>query len=74
MKTTLNSMRDLLKNTVCKGSRMDHVMLLSHCTTLQRLPEVIEKCVEVDPESSSCLSQVKSKVINNNNLFNHHVV
>lgn len=58
MKTTLNSMRDLLKNTVCKGSRMDYVMLLSHCTTLQRLPEVIEKCMEVDPESSPCLSQV----------------
>lgn len=58
MKTTLNSMRDLLKNTVCKGSKTDHVMLLSHCTTLKRLPEVIEKCVEVDPESSPCLSQV----------------
>ncbi|XP_068456505.1 uncharacterized protein si:dkey-250d21.1 [Clinocottus analis] len=58
MKTTLNSMRDLLKNTVCKGSRKDHVVLLSHGTTLQRLPEVIEKCMEVDPESSACLSQV----------------
>lgn len=58
MKTTLNSMRDLLRNTVCKGSKTDHVMLLSHCTTLTRLPEVIEKCVEVDPESSPCLSQV----------------
>ncbi|XP_058483006.1 uncharacterized protein si:dkey-250d21.1 [Solea solea] len=58
MKTTLNSMRDLLKTTLCKGSRIDHVMLLSHCTTLQRLPEVIEKCVAVDPESSPCLSQV----------------
>lgn len=61
MKTTLNSMRDLLKNTVCKGSRKDHVLLLSHCTTLQRLPEVIEKCMEVDPESSPCLSQVHLK-------------
>ncbi|XP_035480980.1 uncharacterized protein si:dkey-250d21.1 [Scophthalmus maximus] len=58
MKTTLNSMRDLFKNTLCKGSRMDHVMLLSHSSTLQRLPEVIEKCMEVDPESSPCLSQV----------------
>lgn len=58
MKTTLNSMRDLLRNTVCKGSRTDRVMLLSHATTLQRLPEVIEKCIEVDPESSSCLSKV----------------
>ncbi|XP_026226687.1 uncharacterized protein si:dkey-250d21.1 isoform X2 [Anabas testudineus] len=59
MKTTLNSLRDLLKNTLSKGNRMDHVMLLSHCTTLQRLPEVIEKCIEVAPESSPCLSQVK---------------
>ncbi|XP_008330489.1 uncharacterized protein LOC103394822 isoform X3 [Cynoglossus semilaevis] len=58
MKTTLNSIRDLLKNTLCKGSIVDHVMLLSHCKTLQRLPEVIEKCVEVDPHSVSCLSQV----------------
>lgn len=73
MKTTLNSMRDLLKNTVCRGSRIDHVMLLSHCTTLQRLPEVIEKFVEFDTESSPILSQVSLKVTNNN-LFNHHGV
>lgn len=58
MKTTLNSMRDLFKNTVCRGSRTSQVMLISHWTTLQRLPEVIEKCIEVDPESSPCLSQV----------------
>lgn len=61
MKTTLNSMRDLLRNTVCKGNRTVHVMLLSHYTTVQRLPEVIEKCVEVDPESTLCLSQVSLK-------------
>lgn len=61
MKTTLNSMRDLLRNTVCKGNRTVHVMLLSHYTTLQRLPEVIGKCIEVDPESSPCLSQVSLK-------------
>lgn len=64
MKTTLNSIRDLLKNTLCKGSIVDHVMLLSHCKTLQRLPEVIEKCVEVDPHSVSCLSQVNMFVSN----------
>ncbi|KAM9385178.1 uncharacterized protein KZ484_006773 isoform 2-T2 [Pholidichthys leucotaenia] len=58
MKTTLNSLTDLLKNTVSKGNRLDHVMLLSHCGTLQRLPEVINKCIEVDPESNPCLSQV----------------
>ncbi|XP_029924231.1 uncharacterized protein LOC115371185 [Myripristis murdjan] len=58
MKSTLNSMRDLLKNTVCKGSRTDRVMLLTHYATVQRLPEVIEKCIEADPESNPCLSQV----------------
>ncbi|XP_028322186.1 uncharacterized protein LOC114475514 [Gouania willdenowi] len=58
MKTTLNSLRDLLKKTMCKGNRMDHIMLLSHRTTLLRLPEIIERCVEADPESASCLHQV----------------
>ncbi|XP_015256321.1 PREDICTED: uncharacterized protein LOC107101786 [Cyprinodon variegatus] len=58
MKTTLNSMRDLFKNTACRGSKISQVMLRSHATTLQRLPEVIEKCMEVDPESTPCLSQV----------------
>lgn len=61
MKTTLNSMRDLLNNTVCKGSKMDRVMLLTHHPTLERLQEVIEKCKEIDPESSQCLSQVSSQ-------------
>ncbi|XP_077402557.1 uncharacterized protein LOC144036108 [Vanacampus margaritifer] len=58
MKSTLNSMRDILRNTVCKGSRTARVMLLSHNTTLQRLPEVIANCIAVDPESSPFLSQV----------------
>lgn len=62
MKTTLNSMRDLLKNTLCKGNKTVQVMLLSHHLTLQRLPEVIAKCLEVDPGSSHCLSQVSSVV------------
>ncbi|KAM8834510.1 uncharacterized protein ACB058_016088 [Synchiropus picturatus] len=58
MKTTLNSMRDLLRRTVCKGDRTTHVMLLTHCTTLYRIPEVVAKCIEVNPDSSYCLSQV----------------
>ncbi|XP_037126370.1 uncharacterized protein si:dkey-250d21.1 isoform X2 [Syngnathus acus] len=62
MKSTLNSMRDILRNTVCKGNRTARVMLLSHNTTLQRLPEVIAKCIEVDPESSPCLSQVMETI------------
>lgn len=61
MKTTLNSMRDLLKSTLCKGNRIDHVMLGFHSKTLQKLPEAIEKCMEWAPESSSCLSQVRSQ-------------
>lgn len=59
MKTILNSTRNLLKNTVSKGNLVDQVMLLSHGAILQRLPEVIEKCVEVDQESSPCLSLVR---------------
>lgn len=61
MKTTLNSMRALLKNTVCKGSKTDTVMLLMHHPIVQRLQEVIDKCIEVDPESSPCLSQVNEQ-------------
>ncbi|KAK7925407.1 hypothetical protein WMY93_007717 [Mugilogobius chulae] len=58
MKTTLNSIRDVFKNTVCKGSKLDHMMLLSHALMLQRLPEVIETCMELNPESKPCLSKV----------------
>ncbi|XP_026183468.1 uncharacterized protein LOC113142629 [Mastacembelus armatus] len=58
MKTTLNVMRDLLKKTLCKGSRMEYVMLFFHCATLQRLPEVVQRCMEVDPESRIWLSEV----------------
>ncbi|XP_033833935.1 uncharacterized protein si:dkey-250d21.1 [Periophthalmus magnuspinnatus] len=58
MKTTLNSIREVFKNTVCRGSKLDHMMLLSHATTLQRLPEVIEACIELNPESRPCLSKV----------------
>lgn len=60
MKSTLNAMRDLLRGTVCRGSRTDRVMLLTHRQTLQRLPEVVEKCMEQDPESRPCLTQVQS--------------
>lgn len=62
MKTTLNSMRDLFKNTTCRGSRISQVMLLLHSMTLKGLPEVIEMCMEVDPECAPCLSQVRSLV------------
>lgn len=58
MKSTLNSMRDLLEDTVCWYNRTDRVLLLTHRQALQRLPEVVEKCIELDPESGLSLSQV----------------
>ncbi|XP_067113347.1 uncharacterized protein si:dkey-250d21.1 [Osmerus mordax] len=59
MKTTLNSMKDILKNTICKGGKTDILMLRMHHLTIQSLQEVIDKCIEVDSESSVCLSRVK---------------
>lgn len=58
MKTTLNSTKLLLKETVCKGNRLDRVMLLSHNTTLLRLPEVVQHFVDICVESKSFFSQV----------------
>lgn len=58
MKTTLNSTKLLLKDTVCKGNRLERVMLLSHNTTLLRLPEVIQHFVDICVESKSFFSQV----------------
>ncbi|RXN27567.1 hypothetical protein ROHU_019935 [Labeo rohita] len=47
MKTTLNSLRTLLRDGIFNnGSKTDAVMLLMHRQTLQSLEEVIEKCME----------------------------
>ncbi|XP_016345867.1 uncharacterized protein LOC107691649 isoform X1 [Sinocyclocheilus anshuiensis] len=63
MKTTLNSLRTLLRDGIfSRGSKTDAVMLLMHRQTLQSLEEVIEKCMEDDPESNQFLAQVKSRV------------
>nr|XP_021335075.1 uncharacterized protein si:dkey-250d21.1 isoform X2 [Danio rerio] len=63
MKTTLNSLRILLRDGIfSRGSKTDAVMLLMHRQTLQSLEEVIEKCIEVDPESHQFLAQVKARV------------
>ncbi|XP_042621185.1 uncharacterized protein LOC109047956 isoform X1 [Cyprinus carpio] len=63
MKTTLNSLRTLLRNSIfSRGSKTDAVMLLMHRQTLQCLEEVIEKCMEGVPESNQFLAQVKSRV------------
>jgi hypothetical protein len=58
MRSSLNAMRDLLEATVCRGSRTERVMLLMHQQTLRRLPELIQRCMEMDPESRPCLAQV----------------
>ncbi|XP_016416839.1 uncharacterized protein LOC107746985 [Sinocyclocheilus rhinocerous] len=63
MKTTLNSLRTLLRDGIFnRGSKTDAVMLLMHRQTLQSLEEVIEKCMAGDPESNQFLAQVKSRV------------
>ncbi|CAM4729822.1 unnamed protein product [Leuciscus chuanchicus] len=63
MKTTLNALRTLLRDGIfSRGSKTDAVMLLMHRQTLQSLEEVIEKCVDGDPESHQFLAQVKAIV------------
>ncbi|KAJ7996736.1 hypothetical protein DPEC_G00240120 [Dallia pectoralis] len=62
MKSTLNSLRTLLNNTVCKGNKTHIVMLLMHLPTVQALEEIIEKCIQVDPDSGPCLQQVKKQI------------
>ncbi|XP_051764384.1 uncharacterized protein si:dkey-250d21.1 isoform X1 [Ctenopharyngodon idella] len=63
MKTTLNALRTLLRDGIfSRGSKTDAVMLLMHRQTLQSLEEVIEKCLEGDPESHLFLAQVKARV------------
>lgn len=59
MKMSLNSVRGLLRNTVCRGSRTDTVMLLSHQPVFLLLEEIIDKCIEGEPESRSYLTKVK---------------
>lgn len=63
MKTTLNSLRTLLRDGIfSRGSKTDAVMLLMHRQTLQSLEEIIEKCMENDLESHQFLAQVKARV------------
>lgn len=63
MKSTLNSTKLLLNNTVCKGSRFDRVMLRSHHATLLHLPDVIRRFGDVCVDSRAFLSQVSFRVI-----------
>ncbi|KAI4874580.1 hypothetical protein NFI96_034491 [Prochilodus magdalenae] len=59
MKTTLNSLRSFLRNDIiCRGSKTDTVMVLMHRQALQALEDVIDRCLENDPESHEFLSQV----------------
>lgn len=63
MKTTLNSTKLLLKDTVCKGNRLDRVLLLSHTSTLLHLPDAIQSFVDICEESKSFFSQVGSHLL-----------
>ncbi|XP_036450315.1 uncharacterized protein si:dkey-250d21.1 isoform X3 [Colossoma macropomum] len=63
MKTTLNSLRSFLRNDiVCRGSKTDTVMLLMHRKALQTLEDVIDRCMENDPECHEFLCQMKQNV------------
>ncbi|KAL6472114.1 hypothetical protein MHYP_G00183020 [Metynnis hypsauchen] len=63
MKTTLNSLRSFLRNDiVCRGTKTDIVMLLMHHKALQTLEDVIDRCMENDPESHEFLCQMKQNV------------
>nr|XP_055064176.1 uncharacterized protein si:dkey-250d21.1 isoform X2 [Misgurnus anguillicaudatus] len=63
MKTTLNSLRTLIRDGIfSRGSKTDSVMLLMHRQTLQSLEEVIEKCMEGDLETHQFLVQVKARI------------
>ncbi|XP_064206192.1 uncharacterized protein si:dkey-250d21.1 [Anguilla rostrata] len=62
MKTTLNSMRDFLKSCVCKNNKMDIVMVHMHHTAIQALEDVLDKCIDVDPDRSTFLHQVQRTV------------
>lgn len=59
MKTTLNSTKLLLKDTISKENRLDRVMLLSHNTTLLHLLEVVKHFVDICAESKFFFSQVR---------------
>lgn len=61
MRSTLNSTKLLLRDAVCTGSRFDRVMLLSHRSTLLRLPEAIQSFVDVCADSRTFFSQVSSR-------------
>ncbi|XP_063058817.1 uncharacterized protein si:dkey-250d21.1 [Engraulis encrasicolus] len=62
MKSCLNSLRTLMRSTVCRASRTDMVMLLSHRPLFPILMEVIDKCINGEPESQSFLTKVKQTV------------
>ncbi|KAJ8384587.1 hypothetical protein AAFF_G00200240 [Aldrovandia affinis] len=62
MKTTLNSMRAFLENCFSKNNKTDILMLHMHHAALQALEEVLNKCIDVDPDSRLFLLQVQQNV------------
>lgn len=59
MKTTLNSLRNLIGNDYGSTNKTNAVMLLMHRPMLRTLEQVIDKCMELDAKSHGFLSQVK---------------
>lgn len=62
MKTTLNSMRFFLRNSVCKNNKLEIAMLHMHGTAIPALVDVLNKCIDVDPNRRAFLLQVLRKV------------
>ncbi|KAJ8348623.1 hypothetical protein SKAU_G00272120 [Synaphobranchus kaupii] len=62
MKTTLNSMKAFQQNCVCKNNKMDIIMLHMHHTAIRALEDVLNKCIDVDPDRRTFLLQVQQKV------------
>ncbi|KAL4608743.1 hypothetical protein GN956_G24848 [Arapaima gigas] len=62
MKSTLNSMRTFLRNGTSKHRKTDIVMLHMYRTTIQPLEDVLNKCIDVEPEGQSLIHQLQQKI------------
>ncbi|XP_023695975.1 uncharacterized protein [Paramormyrops kingsleyae] len=62
MKTTLNSMRSFLRGGIGKHSQTDTIMLHMYRTTLQSLDDIINQCINVDPEACKAIHQLQQTV------------
>ncbi|KAI1903635.1 hypothetical protein AGOR_G00029230 [Albula goreensis] len=62
MKTTLNSMKAFLKKSVCKNNKMDVAMLHMHPAAIKALEDVLNQCIDVDPDKRAFLLQIQQRV------------